>query len=491
MRLKVLLIASSNHGALAAPVAASAHTYGLGLAVPENAVRHPARLSGVLSTLPASYSLRQYAPVPGDQGQLGSCAAWATAYTAMGVLENMDHNQGLWDNPFDGLPGGGGSAMYVYSQTCIDGGDNGSYLDDDVAVETSQGVDEDSDYTQGEADWWDPPTAQETANAQNWVLATGYDIGTDQYSIEQAISSNEPVVLGIEVTEAFENNTSGDYPDPSDYYDDDYFSLGGHAVTAVGYDSDGLIVENSWGPYWDNGGYVHISWGWLENTYQDSGEPDLNQAVAMVGMSHYAPAPTPTPTPTTDSTPPTTTVAGPDTRWHNMPVTVNFTAGDNPGGSGVAYTNYSVGGGGWARGISVTITAPATHANDGTHTIRYYSADNAGNLEATHTCKVKIDTVGPVCAAQNVIVKHSKACWLYFKVHDRLSPKVTNTLTIAKRSGAVKKRWSWNYGKNIAGWWRTKYTCRLPRGTYTIRVYGKDLAGNAQSVIGHGRLRVK
>ena len=36
---------------------------------------------------------------------------------------------------------------------------------------------------------------------------------------------------------------------------------------------------------------MHISWDWLEGTYQDSGQPDLSQAVAMVGMSHYAPAP--------------------------------------------------------------------------------------------------------------------------------------------------------------------------------------------------------
>ena len=313
MRLKLLLVAALAITALAAPAAASARTYGLGLLVPKNAVRHPARLAGVLATLPASYSLQQYAPIPGDQGLVNSCVAWGTAYTAMGVLENMDHNQGLWDNPFDGLPGGGGSAMYVYSQIC-GGEDNGSYLDDGVAVETSQGVDEDSDYTQGEADWWDPPTAQETANAQNWVLAAGYDIGTDQYSIEQAISNNEPVVLAIEVTEAFENNTSGDYPDPNDYFDDDYTALGGHAPTAVGYDSDGLIVENSWGPYWDNGGYVHISWDWLENTYQDSGEPDLTQAVAMVGMSHYyPPAPTLTSlTPTSGPVGTTVTISGTD-----------------------------------------------------------------------------------------------------------------------------------------------------------------------------------
>ena len=287
----------------AAHAASPARTYGLGLKVPSNTMRHPARLAGVLATLPVSYSLKQYAPVPGDQGQVGSCAAWGTAYTAMGVLENMDHAQGFWDNPLDLLPGGGGSAMYVYSQTC-GGVDNGSYILDNVAVEISQGDDEQSDYTQGESDWRDQPTAQETANARNWVLAAGHDIGTDQYSIEQAISNNEPVVLGIAVTRAFENNTSGNYPDPNNPYDDSH-SLGGHAPCAVGYDAGGLIVENSWGPYWDNGGYVHISWAWLEGQSTDSRWPNLNQAVAMVGMSHFAaPAPTPVTPPVTPPVPP-------------------------------------------------------------------------------------------------------------------------------------------------------------------------------------------
>ena len=54
---------------------------------------------------------------------------------------------------------------------------------------TSQGDDEQSDYTQGEMDWWDTPTARERAHAKNWVLADARRIGTDQYSIEQAIST--------------------------------------------------------------------------------------------------------------------------------------------------------------------------------------------------------------------------------------------------------------------------------------------------------------
>jgi len=191
----------------------------------------------------------------------------------------------------------------------------------------------------------------------------------------------------------------------------------------------------------------------------------------------------------TDLTSPSTTVAGANSSWHRFPVTLSFSGAD--GGSGVAYTEFDVDPAGWQRGTAVTIAAPANHSDDGRHIVLYRSVDNAGNVEAPHSCTVKIDTLGPVCAAQNATVKYGKSCRIYFKVHDKLSPQVTNVVTITTKSGRVLKRWSWGYGENLAGWWWIKYACHLPRGTYHIRVYGKDLAGNRQSVIGKAYLRVK
>ncbi len=234
-------------------------------------------------------------------------------------------------------------------------------------------------------------------------------------------------------------------------------------------------------------GYALSAWNWNRiNMVSNGTTAATTSAIGGDGASFSVTAGAP------DVTAPTTTVSGADSNWHQGPVTLTFSAGDNTGGSGVAYTEYSLDGGtNWTRGTSATIAAPADHSNDGAHTIQYRSADNAGNVEAAHSCQVNIDTLGPVCAAKNASVRRGRSCRLYFKIHDQLSPKVTNVLTISTPSGVVKKQWSWNYGENFSGYWWTKYRCRLARGIYILSVYGKDLAGNAQSVVGRGYLRVK
>lgn len=194
----------------------------------------------------------------------------------------------------------------------------------------------------------------------------------------------------------------------------------------------------------------------------------------------------------TELTPPSATVAGANNSWHRFPVTVSFSGAD--GGSGVAYTaigpQLAVDRTGWQRGTAVTIATPTNDSDDGRHIVLYRSVDNDGNVEVLHTDQVKIDTLGPVCAAQNATVKYGKSCRIYFKVHDKLSRQVTNVVTITTKSGRVLKRSSRGYGENLAGWWWIKQTCRLPQGTYYIRVYGKDLADNGHSVVGKARLRV-
>ncbi|MDQ5822050.1 MAG: Ig-like domain-containing protein, partial [Actinomycetota bacterium] len=95
-----------------------------------------------------------------------------------------------------------------------------------------------------------------------------------------------------------------------------------------------------------------------------------------------------------DNTAPSTSDNAP-ADYQSSDVTVSLSASDS--GSGVSVTEYSVDGGGFQAGSSVTIAAPADGSNDGTHTISYFSADVAGNIEATKSTTVEIDATPPVC----------------------------------------------------------------------------------------------
>jgi len=199
-------------------------------------------------------------------------------------------------------------------------------------------------------------------------------------------------------------------------------------------------------------------------------------------------------TATRDTTPPTTTVSGADSLWHNTAVTLTFSATDNSGGSGMsggsACTEYKVDSGAWTTGTSVTISAPASHANDGLHTLGYRSCDAAGNWEKAKTVTVKIDTTGPITLARSASGRKGHAIVLHYKISDALSPTATAVRLVVKNShGKVVKRFSWA-SRTIATWYIVRWTPKA-KGSYHYFVYGKDLAGNAQSKVGSARVVVK
>src|SRR5687768_17173394 len=51
-----------------------------------------AKLTRSLESVPASYSLKQYAPVPESQGMYGTCTAWASAYCGRTIVEAIKNN---------------------------------------------------------------------------------------------------------------------------------------------------------------------------------------------------------------------------------------------------------------------------------------------------------------------------------------------------------------------------------------------------------------
>lgn len=197
---------------------------------------------------------------------------------------------------------------------------------------------------------------------------------------------------------------------------------------------------------------------------------------------------------TSDTTPPTTSVSGADSLWHNRSVTLTFRATDNAGGSGVGHTEYSLNGGTtWTKGTVVTITAPADHTSDGVHTVLYRSADKAGNLEQTRSRRVRIDTRRPTPLANwAASVVRGRTATLRYYVRDARpgSPTATVLLKIRTLTGrSVKTILLPRQAVDVALGYR--FTCRLARGSYRFSVFATDAAKNTQTKVVSNRLLVR
>ncbi|PWI45701.1 peptidase [Streptomyces sp. ICBB 8177] len=211
--------------------------------------------------VPAAFSLAKYAAAPGNQGQVGSCVAWAVDYSAYSVLE---HEQGI--------TGGPQAPMYTYSQI-VQGRNVGTTPEDNLRIAMSQGVDTQSDYRQGNYDYTDLPTSAERADAANWKLSgytplhTGSRIKAD---VEGAVAAGEPVVISIPVYNDFFSLTPQQAASYTYHPNTGSGYAGGHEITVVGYTGKGVRVENSWGTGWGDHGYVNLSWSYLADQVDEA-----------------------------------------------------------------------------------------------------------------------------------------------------------------------------------------------------------------------------
>ena len=195
-----------------------------------------------------------------------------------------------------------------------------------------------------------------------------------------------------------------------------------------------------------------------------------------------------------DSAAPVTLVSHSDSVWHRKPATIHFSANDI-GGSGVSLTQSSLDGGAWQSGAAITVPAYGDHHFDGLHTIRYRSADNAGNQEQTESLTVGVDTLGPACAApRKSVVDTGTRGTLYFLATDKNSGVKEATVAILGARGRVLRRFveragDWGTSPAPSYYW-LRFKCTLKPGSYHVEVRATDWAGNRQVTVGHNTLRV-
>jgi hypothetical protein len=101
-----------------------------------------------------------------------------------------------------------------------------------------------------------------------------------------------------------------------------------------------------------------------------------------------------------DSTPPTTTAtASPPANaagWNSQDVTLSFSAGDDPGGSGVKNVVVNLFGAQGGSQVVAGASASALVSTEGITTAFYNAEDNAGNKEAPKSLTIRLDKTRPV-----------------------------------------------------------------------------------------------
>jgi C1A family cysteine protease len=199
---------------------------------------------------PKSVDLRPHMPPVWDQGQLGSCTAFALT-GAVAFLHGFTGSQ-LW--------------LY-YKERVMEHTtrqDAGAMIRDGIKVLAKEGLPPGEAWPYDVSKFAKRPPAKVYKQAKQELIGEYRRLQTVSDYLD-CLASGSPFVVGITVFESFESDAvaaNGEVPMPGP----SEAMLGGHAICVVGYRPDGsFIVRNSWGPDFGDKGYFYLPQAYLAN----------------------------------------------------------------------------------------------------------------------------------------------------------------------------------------------------------------------------------
>jgi Domain of unknown function (DUF4384)/Papain family cysteine protease len=224
--------------------------------------------------LPVAVDLTNRMPFPGDQGALGSCQAWATAYAARSYYTAENERRDLRES--QNVP----SPNYVFhlardlGKSC----DAGSNVLKTVEV-LKKGALSLAEYPYS-TECGAPPPPQAVAKASDFRVLGYQKIDVNKLDdIKGQLYQSNPVIISFASSfgggpAVSPNSTApatpfnrlkGDqtYNDPSiDFRGQDQSKFGWHAMVIAGYDDrrQAFRLVNSWGQRWGDRGYLWLSY---------------------------------------------------------------------------------------------------------------------------------------------------------------------------------------------------------------------------------------
>lgn len=211
----------------------------------------------VQSTLPAEFTLNM--PPVQNQGGEGSCGGFSAGYAVMSYYINKFHNGNYDASNYFGSP----EFLYNMGKEPGDCQSAGSIYSKLFAVLKSYGIatyatmpysDQNGCYTQ--------PNQQQLAEAANYKIQSWhYTSVSNTETVKRLLYSGYPVMIGIKAYDNLFSYSGGYYTKAGNY-------LGGHAVCIVGYNTNGYIIQNSWGSNWGINGYFYVTYYDLQQILQ-------------------------------------------------------------------------------------------------------------------------------------------------------------------------------------------------------------------------------
>lgn len=204
-----------------------------------------------VASLPKSIDLRPGCPPVFDQLELGACTGNA-----------LEGNVGfIW-------PGFAGSRLFIYyGERAIEGTikqDAGAMIRDGIKVLAKVGVCLESTWPYNVAAFAKKPPDAAYKEARGYRITEYQRLPRNLVSMKTCLAAWYPFVFGFSVYESFESDSvakTGVMPMPAKSES----MLGGHAVTAVGYDDakQMMLVRNSWGANWGQNGYFWMPYAYF------------------------------------------------------------------------------------------------------------------------------------------------------------------------------------------------------------------------------------
>lgn len=239
--------------------------------VPQN-VSLP-NFDGSGSGLPGSADLTPHLPPIGDQGQYGTCVAWATAYNCKTALEAVKYELTPSQLASESYQM---SAKYLFTALADDKkGENCNgtdfvpaldvMLEKGVATKAAVPYQNLGNCTNSSLD------ASWNADAAKHKIKYYRRIPDQVNDIKQALAAKIPVIFGAKLDDSFMNwNSEAVYQSSTSFENVGIHSY--HAMCIVGYDNargprGAFRVVNSWSSQWGAGGYIWVDYNYMVNGF--------------------------------------------------------------------------------------------------------------------------------------------------------------------------------------------------------------------------------